>query len=68
MVKDLIDEFLLLLPPRKPTYPLKIDGWKMTFPFQMVPFSGDMFFFFWGVYFKKSFLKSTGVISVTFWR
>ena len=41
--------FCCYYPPWKPTYPLKIDGWKMTFPFQMVPFSGDMFFFFfWG--------------------
>ena len=24
--------------PEKQTLPLKIDGWKMTFPFEMVPF------------------------------
>ena len=30
------------------TYPLRIDGWKMKFPFEMVPFqvnSGDMLIF-----------------------
>ena len=26
--------------PRKITYPLKIDGWKMRFPFTVVPFQG----------------------------
>ncbi len=30
-----------ILPPKK-TCPLKIDGWKMTFSFGMVPFIGDM--------------------------
>ena len=28
----------LFLPPLKLTYPLKIDGWKIKFPFKMVPF------------------------------
>ena len=32
-----------LLPWKLP-YPLKIDGWKMTFPFNMVPFQGTCWF------------------------
>ena len=35
--------------PWKLTYSLKIDGWKMKFPIEMVPFQGTCFFcFFWG--------------------
>ncbi len=34
-----------LYSPRELTYPLKINGWKMKFPFEMVPFSGDMLIF-----------------------
>ena len=32
-------------PNWKPISPLKMDGWKMKFPFGMVPFSGDMLIF-----------------------
>ena len=31
--------------PRIQTHPLKINGWKITFPFEMVPFLGDMLSF-----------------------
>jgi len=32
--------------PRKPTCPLKINGWKMyIFPIEIVPFLGDMLSF-----------------------
>ena len=34
---------LLALPPRKLTYSLQINGWKMKFPFEMVPFWVYMF-------------------------
>ncbi len=33
------------LPSWKLRYPPKIDGWKMKFPFKMVPFLGDMLVF-----------------------
>ena len=32
------------LPPCKLTYPLKVDGWKMTFPFAIVPLLGTSIF------------------------
>ena len=48
------------IPPLKTNeYPLKIDAWKMKFPFKMAPFQGDMLFFFcWGgiVFFQVIFL------------
>ncbi len=31
--------------PKKLTYPLKLNGWKMKFPFEMVPFLGHLFIF-----------------------
>ena len=31
--------------PEQNKYPLKIDGWKMTFPFKMVLFQGTFIYF-----------------------
>ena len=44
-------------PPEKWTYPLRIDGWKMTFPFKMVPFQGTSSFSR-GVYNYKLYFMS----------
>ena len=40
--------FFFVLLPRKLTYPLKNDGWKMDLPFQMVCFRGHSFINFPG--------------------
>ena len=45
-LQSLAQNFNLL--PEKLTYPLKINGWKMTCPFEMVPFSGSTFVHFRG--------------------
>ena len=37
-----------LVLPWKLTYPLNIDAWKMTFPFELVPFQGIICFFLGG--------------------
>ena len=41
-LQSLAQNFNLL--PEKLTYPLKINGWKMTCPFEMVPFQGTCSF------------------------
>ena len=43
-------------PAEKRTYPLKIDGWKVTFPFKMVPFQGT-----------SSFSRGCIIINYTLW-